>query len=293
MWHVTEGWDNTSITNNVCPPLYRPMSTAAYQPSLPASLPVTSFCCTPVVFYLFVCIASCLLCSVSFNFAVCLSANYERSVLNGLIECKQCLWYLGQGQAASHSAYPCHRCMWCVACPPYLSSLFCLFLLLALADSIFATFFLLFLSLFVLLLNTFYFVPTHLLSFPMFIVSGLCRSLPSSPPHLSSSVPIRRNLIGNQSFWWKNGAGLSITVPWVLPAERGVQKRLHIGTAVGKVNAADSLSLAVAPCVQSFSLTHTLLLFLYSRLVASQLLHARPSLGLTQLGSLFFKALAV
>lgn len=116
-------------------------------------------------------------------------------------------------------------------------------------------------SLFVLLLNTFHFIPTHPLSLPPLIVSGLCRSLPSSPPLLSPSVPIRRNLIGNQSFWWKNGVGLSITIPWVLPAERGVQKRLHIGTAVGKVNAADSLSLAVFPCVQSFSLTYTLTFF--------------------------------
>lgn len=59
------------------------------------------------------------------------------------------------------------------------------------------------------------------------------------------AVPIRRNLIGNQSFWGKNGPWLSITVPWVLPAERGVQKRLYAGTVVGKVNAADSLSSAL------------------------------------------------
>lgn len=59
------------------------------------------------------------------------------------------------------------------------------------------------------------------------------------------AVPIRRNLIGNQSFWGKNGAWLSITVPWVLPAERGVQKRLCAGTVVGKVNAADTLSSAL------------------------------------------------
>lgn len=39
--------------------------------------------------------------------------------------------------------------------------------------------------------------------------------------------------------------GLSITVPWVLPAERGVQKRLYTGTVAGKVNVADSLSLAL------------------------------------------------
>lgn len=133
---------------------------------------------------------------------------------------------------------------------------------LALANSLFATF-LLFFSPFLLLLNTFHFIPTHLLSLPLLLVSGLRRSLPSSPPLLSPSVPIRRNLIGNQSFWWKNGVGLSITVPWVLPAERGVQKRLHIGTAVGKVNAADSLSLAVFPCVQDFSLTHTLTFSLF------------------------------
>lgn len=56
--------------------------------------------------------------------------------------------------------------------------------------------------------------------------------------------------------------GLSITVPWVLPAERGVQKRLYTGTVVGKVNAADSLSLALVPClfIHSFSLRHTLYL---------------------------------
>lgn len=76
----------------------------------------------------------------------------------------------------------------------------------------------------------------------------LLTSLFACPPFLLTSllaVPIRRNLIGNQSFWGKNGAWLSITVPWVLPAERGVQKRLYVGTVVGKVNAVDSLSSAL------------------------------------------------
>lgn len=97
---------------------------------------------------------------------------------------------------------------------------------------------------------------------------GIGPSLPSSPPLLSSSVPIRRNLIGNQSFWWKNGLGLTITLPWVLPAERGVQKRLYTGTVEGKVNAADSLSLTLF--MHSFSLRHTLLIsvFLSSKFVS-------------------------
>lgn len=92
---------------------------------------------------------------------------------------------------------------------------------------------------------------------------GVRPSLPSSPPLLSPSVPIRRNLIGNQSFWWKNGVGLSITVPWVLPAERGVQKRLYTGTVEGKVNAADSLSLLsfrVSLSILFLSDTHSLYL---------------------------------
>ncbi|CAB1423608.1 unnamed protein product [Pleuronectes platessa] len=70
--------------------------------------------------------------------------------------------------------------------------------------------------------------------------------LPLPPRHtcllLFSSLPIRRNLIGNQSFWWKNGVGLSVTVPWVLPGERGVQKRLYTGTEEGKY-----LSLLLSP----------------------------------------------
>ncbi|TNN67610.1 hypothetical protein EYF80_022179 [Liparis tanakae] len=44
----------------------------------------------------------------------------------------------------------------------------------------------------------------------------------------------KRNLIGNQSFQGKNGVGLSVTIPWVLPAERGVQKRLYTGTVEAK-----------------------------------------------------------
>lgn len=112
----------------------------------------------------------------------------------------------------------------------------------------------------VLLLATSHFfspLPTFLLGF-FSLPPPMCLSFPaflSSFPPLSPSVPIRRNLIGNQSFWWKNGVGLSVTVPWVLPAERGVQKRLYTGTVEGKVNAADSLSLALF--IQSFSLRHT------------------------------------
>lgn len=156
-----------------------------------------------------------------------------------------------------------HHSMWCEASPAH-SLLFVLFLLSALAASVsvFVTLFYSsppFLSCFWPLLT---FVSHHSdLSLPVLHLS-ICLSLPSSPPRLSSSVPIRRNLIGNQSFWWKNGVGLSITVPWVLPAERGVQKRLYTGTVVGKVNAADSLSLALIPClfIHSFSLRHTLYL---------------------------------
>lgn len=89
----------------------------------------------------------------------------------------------------------------------------------------------------------------------------ICPFLHSLSPLLSPSVPIRRNLIGNQSFWWKNGVGLSITVPWVLSAERGVQKRLYAGTVEAKLNAADSLSLALVPCLFIYSFlseTHAL-----------------------------------
>lgn len=79
---------------------------------------------------------------------------------------------------------------------------------------------------------TCFYSPTYFL-----VLLFLLASLPA--------VPIRRNLIGNQSFWGKNGAWLSVTVPWVFAAERGVQKRLCAGTVVGKVNAADSLSSAL------------------------------------------------
>ncbi len=96
----------------------------------------------------------------------------------------------------------------------------------------------LFSSFFALLMATSHFFP------PLYCLSPYPPSqCPSFAYLLSPSVPIRRNLIGNQSFWWKNGVGLSITIPWVLPAERGVQKRLYTGTVEGKVNATDSLSL--------------------------------------------------
>lgn len=112
--------------------------------------------------------------------------------------------------------------------------------------------------------NLFYFFSflPLLLSTSFFLLHlHICPFLLSFSPLLSPSVPIRRNLIGNQSFWWKNGVGLSITVPWVLSAERGVQKRLYAGTVEGKVNAADSLSLALFPCVFIYSFlseTHAL-----------------------------------
>lgn len=161
----------------------------------------------------------------------------------------------------------CHHRMWCEASPPHSSILFFLFLLstLAASVSVFVTLFYSsppFLSCFWPLLT---FVSHHsAFSLPVLHLS-IHLSLPSSPPLPSSSVPIRRNLIGNQSFWWKNGVGLSITVPWVLPAEREVQKRLYTGTVVGKVNAADSLSLALVPClfIHSFSLRHTLSISLF------------------------------
>lgn len=133
--------------------------------------------------------------------------------------------------------------------------------------------FLLFSSFVVLLAASHFFPPNTPLS--LSCPPSLCQSFlsfPSSPPLLSPSVPIRRNLIGNQSFWWKNGVGLSITVPWVLPAERGVQKRLYTGTVEGKVNAADSLSLALfSLSLYPFVLSqkHTLsisLFFLFSSL---------------------------
>lgn len=104
------------------------------------------------------------------------------------------------------------------------------------------------------------FVPLLAPSNPFFAASQFVSSLFSSPLLLSPTVPIRRNLIGNQSFWGKNGVGLSVTVPWVLPAERGVQKRLYTGTVVGKVNVADSLSLALFRKMSSlffFSLIHS------------------------------------
>lgn len=150
--------------------------------------------------------------------------------------------------------------MWCVASPPYSSLLFSLFSSLHLLHLFlfFAALFYSsppFVSCFWPLLT---FFSTTLLSLPLPCIS--VSVLPSSPPRLSPSVPIRRNLIGNQSFWWKNGVGLSITVPWVLPAEREVQKRLYTGTVEGKVNAADSLSLALFPClfIHSSSLRQTL-----------------------------------
>lgn len=146
----------------------------------------------------------------------------------------------------------CHQCMLCVVT----SLLFSIFLPYAFWNClmIFANLFYFF-SFLPLLLST---------SFFLLLFSPSC---PPSPylPFLaflfSPPVPIRRNLIGNQSFWWKNGVGLSITVPWVLSAERGVQKRLYAGTVEGKVNAADSLSLALFPCLFIYSFlskTHAL-----------------------------------
>lgn len=71
---------------------------------LSAFLTISTSCHT--VSHLFVCIPNCLLLSVSFYFSVCMSASSERSVLNGLIECKQCPRYQGQVQPASHSGHP-------------------------------------------------------------------------------------------------------------------------------------------------------------------------------------------
>lgn len=107
-------------------------------------------------------------------------------------------------------------------------------------------------------------VPLLAPSNSFFAAAWFVSSLFSSPLLLSPTVPIRRNLIGNQSFWGKNGVGLSITVPWVLPAERGVQKRLYTGTVAGKVNVADSLSLALFQKMSSlFFFSDTLFLLAF------------------------------
>lgn len=150
----------------------------------------------------------------------------------------------------------CHQCMLCVVT----SLLFSIFLPYAFWNClmIFANLFYFF-SFLPFLLSTSFFLPLCFL--PPVLHLHICPFLPSFSPLLSPSVPIRRNLIGNQSFWWKNGVGLSITVPWVLSAERGVQKRLYAGTVEGKVNAADSLSLALFPCLFIYSFlseTHAL-----------------------------------
>lgn len=142
----------------------------------------------------------------------------------------------------------CHQYMLCVVT----SLLFSIFLPYAFWNClmIFANLFYFFSFLPLLLSTSFFLLHLH-----------ICPFLLSFSPLLSPSVPIRRNLIGNQSFWWKNGVGLSITVPWALSAERGVQKRLYAGTVEGKVNAADSLSLALFPCLFIYSFlseTHAL-----------------------------------
>lgn len=185
-------------------------------------------------------------------------------------ECKQCPRYPGRGQPASHSGHPPTAACDVRPALPYSSLLFTLFLLSALAASVFcllppfSTLLLLFLFCFWPILTLF---SHHSVVFLSTCPPSRCPSFPFLPllPSSSPSVPIRRNLIGNQSFWWKNGVGLSVTVPWVLPAERGVQKRLYTGTVERKVNAADSLSLAVFLClsIHSFSLRHTLSLALF------------------------------
>ncbi|KAF3851187.1 hypothetical protein F7725_012959 [Dissostichus mawsoni] len=77
--------------------------------------------------------------------------------------------------------------------------------------------------------------PSHRLVLHSDCFTPLSQSTSSSVEGGQAPLEIR-----NQSFWWKNGVGLSITIPWVLPAEREVQKRLHTGTVEGKVNAADT-----------------------------------------------------
>lgn len=130
----------------------------------------------------------------------------------------------------------------CDVCPALIHLYSSLSLLLDSFVSLFAT---LFYSSSLLLSFFWPLLYTPLLSLPL---SSISMSVPFflppllSSPLLSPAVPIRRNLIGNQSFWWKNGVGLSVTIPWVLPAERGVQKGFYAGTVEGKVNVADSLS---------------------------------------------------